>query len=372
MTRKWITSIVVVLVIVVGLAAVRMKRMKEKNAAPLLAQSPPAVQVAPVTQGRVTRTEHVLGVVKGGDEVAVIPRIMGQVLEVPVREGESVRKGQVLARLDPREIQDAVSQAEAGVEAARQAQQTQLEATARDKVLFEAKAISQEQWDRSRTRAAVVKAKLTVAERKLDQARTRLDYTILRSPCDGVVSARLADPGNMALPGRPLLKVVHQGSVRVRASVPPEDLTSLHVGQPVRLTLGKVSVNAKLSRVFPAMGKTHLATFETDLPRPPAGFVSGATVGVDVELESAEGLTVPADALLQGEEQTVIFQVVSSGDKNATVHLVPATVLSRSLNEAVVSADLKAGDQVVIARPSRLMTLTEGAPVIAVSPKTAG
>ena len=364
--------IIVVILIVVGLVAVRMKRMHEKESAPLVTIVPPAVQVAPVAEGRVVHTRHVLGTVIGSDEAAVAPRVMAQVTDVAVREGAAVRKGQLLAQLDPRELQDAVAQAEAGVQAAKEglaaaetAFQAQHDATARDKKLFEAKAISQEQWDRSRAadkamaaRLEAAKAQLEVAGRRLDQAKTRLGYCRLTAPFDGVVAARLADPGDLAVPGKPLLKIVRHSGVRVRADLPPEDFTFLKVGQPLVLVLNDVTVDAKISRVFPAMGRSHLAAFEADLSDAPAGFVSGATVGVDLELRGAEGVRVPADALLEGESGSFVFKV--AGD---TVHPVQVRILARSLDDAVVQGDVAAGDTVITARPSRLMTFTDGVKV---------
>jgi RND family efflux transporter MFP subunit len=262
-----------------------------------------------------------------------------------------------------------VAEAEAEVEAAKEglaaaetARATQRDATARDKRLVEAKAISQEQWDHSRAadaasaaRLEAARAQVEVAVKRLDQARTRLDYCRLTAPVTGVVARRLADPGDLGVPGKPLLEIVRQEKVRVRASVPPENLTDLEVGRPLTLTLGDLSVDAVVSRVFPAMGDSHLAAFEADLTSPPPGFVSGATVGVDVHLSSAEGLTVPGDALLEGERGAWVFKVA-----DGTVHPVRVTVVDRSHDAAVVNGPLSAGEAVIVARPSRLMTFADG------------
>ncbi len=373
---KKLTWIIILILIVAALVMVRMKRAEQRYRAPLVKVVPPAVITAPVTRGKVVHTRHVLGTVIGQDEADVAPRVMAQVLQVTVREGAVVRKGQLLAQLDPREFKDAVDEAQAGVDAAQEnlaAAKTAYAArhatTARDKTLFEAKAISQEQWDNSRAadaaaaaRLAAAKAQLEVAKKHLDQMKTRLGYCAIRAPFDGLISRRLADPGDLGVPGKPLLKMVHQTKVRVRAEVPPEDYTALHVGQPVTLTLNDLAIEAKISRVFPAMGTAHLAAFEADLNTPPAGFVSGATVGVDVHLSSAEGLTVPTDALLEGEHGAWVFKVVKD-----TVHPVKVTVEDRSANAAVVRGGVAEGDSVIEARPSRLMTFADGMKVRVVS-----
>ena len=352
-------GILIVVAIVGTLVFVRVKRARERDRAPLVKEVPLAVQTAAVQSGRVVQTRHVLGVVRGGEETAVAPRVMGQVLRVRVREGARVKQGELLVELDDREFQDAVAEAQAALAAAKVAYQAQHDATARDRRLFEVKAIAQEQWDRSQAAEAAAQAQLEVAQRRLDQARTRLSYCRLTAPADGLVAQRLADPGDLAVPGKPVLKLVRQQTVRVRAELPPEDLAGLKVGQPVTLRLDGIRVEAKVSRVFPALSAGHLAAFEADLENPPPGFVSGATVGVDVHLRAAEGLTVPTDALLDGEAGAHVFVV-----RQGIVHPVAVQVRARSPERAAVTGKLQAGDRVVVARPARLMTLAEGMKVV--------
>jgi RND family efflux transporter MFP subunit len=371
--------IILAVVIAAALIAVRVQRMQEKENAPLIADFPVAVDIAKVSRGDVVRTEHVLGTILGSEEVNVAPRVMAQVMEVRVREGDPVLRGAVVALLDARELEDAVAQAEAEVASAKEglaateiSRSAQRDETARDKRLYEAKAISQEQWDRScatdagsAARLETAKAQVEVAVKHLDQARTRLGYCRVTAPIQGLVARRLADPGDLAVPGRPLFQIVSQEKVRVRASVPPEDLPELAVGQPVTLSLGDHTVDASVSRIFPAMSESHLATFEVDLASPPPGFVSGATVGVDVHLSSAEGLTVPAGALLEGEAGAWVFTVV-----DGVVHPAAVRIIDRSLTSAVVAGPLAAGDAVIVARPSRLMTFAEGMKVAVADSKS--
>lgn len=362
----------IVVFVAVGLAAVRMKRVQEKDSAPTVAAVAPAVQVATVREGRVARTRQVLGTVVGADEADVAPRVMAEIVEVRVREGDAVARGQVLARLDARELEDAVAEAETAVETAKEALAAadtalavQRATTARDRVLVEAKAISTEQWDRSRAAEAAATAQheaaqgqVSIAERRLSQARTRLGYAQLTAPFAGVVAARLADPGSLGVPGRPVIRLVRARGVRVRAALPAEDFTALKVGQPVVLDVGPGGLTARVSRVVPAMGEAHLAAFEADLFDPPRALVSGATVGVSVQLAEASGLIVPVDALFTTAAGTFVWRVA-----NGAVHAVKVTVPARSQNEAVVEGALAAGDCVVEAQPSRMMALADGAAV---------
>jgi RND family efflux transporter MFP subunit len=359
MKKKRIIGVVVIIAIVAVLVIVRAKRVRQKEGAPLVKEVPVAVQTARVSEGRVVRTSHVLGTVVGAEETSLAPQVMARVLEVKVREGAVVQAGQLLARLDEREFQDAVTEAEATLAAGEAAYQAQRDTTARDKKLFAVKAIAQEQWDRSQSADAAVSAQLESAKQRLNLARTRLGYCQLVAPANGVVARRLTDPGDLAVPGKPLLQLVSQQSVRVHASLPPEDFAGLHLGQPVTLKTDRTTADATVSRVFPAMGDSHLASFECDVTNPPVGFVSGTTVGVDVQLGSAEGIVVPTDALLESDKGAWVFAV-----DNGVVKPVQVEVLDRSLEQVAIKGGVRAGEAVIVARPSRLMTLADGAKVV--------
>ena len=360
MTRKRMLVIAFGTLAVAGLLVVRHMRVVEKNRAPVLSEPATAVAVAAVRRGTLESADHILGEVYGADEADIASQVSGQVLDVPVREGAYVARGAVVARLDSRELDDAVAAGQADLEAAGAAYDAQVASTARDSVLFQNEAISQEQWEGSQALRAAATARREVARQHLDQARARLGYTVVRAPFTGVVSARLADPGDLAVPGKPLLRMVRQSAVRVRGTIPPELLTTLRRGTPVDLTLGDERVEARVSRVFPAMQGSHLATFEVDLARPTPGYVAGATVGLDLHLQSGAGLLVPLDALLEGDAGTHAFVVDQRGDSPPTLRVVLVTITTRSLDQAVVTGDLQAGDRVVIARPSRLMDLADG------------
>ena len=361
MTRKWVAGLVVG-ALVVGLAAVRVKRAREKAGAPALAQVAAAVEVAPVREGSVTETRHFLGEVSGAEEALVSSRILAPVIGVAVREGDPVRRGQELVRLEAGELDTAVRAAAAGVSSADVAFAAQRDASARDRVLFEAKAISQEDWDRSRSNETAAESRLVAARETLDAARLRRDYAVIAAPFDGVVARREVDPGDLAVPGKALLTLVRKGGVRVRVKLPAEMLSSLTAGRPLSLDAPAGRVEGRVTRVFPAMDASHLATVEAELAVAPAGLVSGATVGVDVPVASAAGWVVPDRALLEGEAGTFVFRV-----SEGRAHPVSVHVASRSREAAVVTGPLQDRDRVIVAQPSRLMTLAEGTPVTIVA-----
>ena len=372
MNARRLAAVVVLVLLVVGLGVVRARRVREKDDAPTIQPAPVVVQTAAVRSGQVQDGRRFLGDVVAGEEAPLAARILSQVLAVDVREGDAVRKGQRLIQLDAREFDDAVASTEAavaaateGVAAAESGYAAQRDATRRDKVLVDAKAISLEAWERSTASEAAAKARLeaaraqlTAARRAADSAATRRGYAVIQAPFAGVVSARHVDPGDLAAPGKPLLTLVRTAGLRVRVKVTPETLAEVAVGRPVRLETPAGAEPVAVARVFPAMDASHLGTFEADLPPSGFGLLAGSTVPVEVPLQAAEGLVVPVRALLEGGGETVVF-TVSAG----AAHVVPVRVTGRSADDAVVTGALHAGDRVVVGLPSRLMQLAEGTPV---------
>ena len=361
--------IIVIVIVVASLGALRMKRSNQKENDPLLTPAIPTVEVSQVRMGQVAWSRSVTGTVVADNEATVAPLIMAQILEIRVREGDSVARGDLLALLDTRELEDALSQAEAGLEgsrsaiaAAQAAWQAQKASTKRDRLLFEAKAISQEQWDHSHTaeisalaRLEATQAEMRIASKRRDQARTRQGYARLTAPFNGRVVNRTADPGDLAIPGKPVLTLVRGDGIQVRAQLPADDLTAITQGLEVRLSLGNASVDSIISRVVPAMDQSRLAVFEVDLQTPPAQFVPGATVSVDLKLRAMEGIVVPTRSLLEGQNGTWVFTV-----EDGTVYPVEVEVLTRSTTHAVVNGEINEEDLVVTALPSRLMLLADG------------
>jgi RND family efflux transporter MFP subunit len=356
-TRRWV-AVLAVAAVVVGLVAVHVKRARERAGTPILSPVAVTVQVATVREGTVTETRHFLGEVSGAEEAALSSRILAPVTSVAVREGDHVRRGQELVRLEAGELENAVQAATAGLSAADVASATQRDATARDRVLFDAKAISHEDWDRSRASEAAAQSRFDAAREALDAARRRRDYAVITAPFDGAVARRDVDPGDLAAPGKPLLTLVRSGGVRVRVKLPAELLLGVAVGRSLTLDAADAPVEAPVTRVFPAMDASHLATVEAELAAPPPGLVSGATVGVDVPVATADGWVVPERALLEGETDAFVFRV-----REGRAHPLSVHVASRSPEAAVVSGPLQDRDQVIVAQPSRLMRLAEGTPV---------
>jgi RND family efflux transporter MFP subunit len=366
MTFKRILGVVLALLVVVGLVAVRAQRASERAHAPRLTARPVTIEVAEVRSGSVESRETFLGEAIARDEAPLAARITSQVVVVAVREGDAVRRGQVLVELDRRELDDAAASSEAAIAAVREARlsaqvsfDAQRQSTARDAVLFQAEAISRDEWERSHAAEAAAHARLEAAQaqvataaKALESADTRRSYATIRAPFDAVVSACSVTAGDLATPGKPLVTVVGMTGVRIRVKLPAERALTLSRESRMAMQGPAGELVVPIARVFPAMDAAHLATVEVD-PPPALRLLPGSTIRVDALRQGANGLVVPRSALLENQAGAYLF--VLAGDR---VRPVLVQVVDRGTDAVTVRGEVRAGDRVATGTPSRLLMLT--------------
>jgi RND family efflux transporter MFP subunit len=362
MTKRVLTiGFAVIVVVVLAMAVVHRKRQLAHLAPP--ANPPTPVSTATVRDGDTGTSVETVALVQSETAATVAAQVPGAILEMRWREGDRVTKGQVMALIDPRTLDDAVQAAEARLAAAQEDYDKQAAIFARDKVLLAGGAIAQQAFDISKAQLAGAQAARVSAEKALGSTRVMRSYASVSAPYAGVVTARLAEPGDLASPGRPLYTLQIPGPVKLLSKLAQDQLAQLRVGDAVTFGSGALTALAKTTRFYPALDAAHLGSVETVLPQAPFDLPPGATVAARYAAASAHGLVVPNEALLQGIETTLVIKV-----ENGTARPVPITVLRRGDDGAVVApraGQLHAGDTVVVGLPSELMALTAGMPLAA-------
>ena len=255
----------------------------ESTAAPSIPQTVEA-RVVESRQQQVPLNLGSTGTVQARESAVVSAQVMGRIQQVLVREGGSVRAGQTLVVLDDAAMRSSVEQAQAGVKAAQSAQavaQTNAalaESTlGRYKQLDAQKSVSPQELDEVSRRAEAAAANLEAVRAQTDAARaqengarTMLNYTRLIAPFAGIVIARMADPGTMAAPGVPLLKIDQAGSLQLDASVDESVIGTVHKGMKVPVSIaGASSANlaGTVAEIVPAADpSSHSFTVKIDLP----------------------------------------------------------------------------------------------------------
>lgn len=370
MNRK--KTIVIALLVVVGAVAVLLLKQKKIANLPKPQMPIPSVQVAPVMQGSLEVTAHYLASIEPLTRSDLSSRISGSILSITKREGDLVRQGELLATIDDRELQDRSVSVNAEVLATRQrlagaqsAYATQKSVYERDLILYRAGAISKEALDRSQATLDSSKATVDAYQESLkglamntSVARTQAGYARITAPFSGIIARRLSEPGDLAVPGKPILTLEKTSSYKVLAQVPQEELNAIKPGSKVVLSNGPQTMVAKVNRIYPSLNKSMLATVEVLTSAAPFALPSSATVGFDVVTKRLEGIIVPDQAVVKSKQGTFVYQV-----KDGVIHIKPVKLLGMGGGKSALEGELAVGEKLAVAQENKLLTLSEGSKV---------
>ena len=261
----------------------------------------PAVEAVPARSGRLPLEERVSGIVRAANQVAIRPEIEARVVEVMVRNGELVHRGQPLLRLEDRTIDERLRQAEAATSEAR-AGFLELEAqVVRTRALAEQELVSPLELETLEAQLDGARARVETAEATLEERRAALRETLVRAPVDGRIGRRDAEVGMLVDPATVLFVLGDLGELIVEVPLTEGMLAYVEEGQTVRIGAAALPgpVEASLDRISPFLEEGSFSTSgEIDLPNPEGRLRPGMFVTVDVLYgESEEATLVPVSAL---------------------------------------------------------------------------
>jgi RND family efflux transporter MFP subunit len=313
------------------------------------------VEVQTVERSTVTETISAVGMVEAWHDVAVSAEASGKVIEVRADEGDAVKKGSVIVRLDDELAALGVAQAEAQVAMARANAAKMKRDLRRAEELFGTKDISESRIEEVRLGAETAEAALQSAEVALKMGRRQLADTQVRSPINGKVAVRRVDVGEMVAPGAPVATVVDLSRVNVRIMVSETEIAKFRVGQKAHLTVAAYPnerFEGKVSKVgLKADFQTRSFSVEIVVARnPDERLKAGMIARAEVEVRTyADVLLIPQDAVLDRSGEKSVYVVGS--DKAAKRSLI----LGRRWDEqVVVERGLNVGDRLVVAGHEKL------------------
>ena len=182
----------------------------------------------------------------------VAPKVAARVLEITVRTGDHVKSGQILARLDQRELQAKLAQARAALVAA-EAQAARAGADARRiKNLFDKEAATRQSWEAAQAAASASSAQTQEARAAITEVESLAGETTLRAPFDGAIVQRHLEPGDMALPGTPVLTLQTSQKMRIEAAIPESCSPTLRLGETLQARVGEIRIEATVEEIAPA------------------------------------------------------------------------------------------------------------------------
>ena len=179
------------------------------------------------------RSVPLTGSLKPFAEAVVKAKIAGELQSLAVREGESVKKGQVLGRIDPTEAEARVAERRADLEGARSQLQLAEKNHATQKALLDRGFISRNAFDSTESGLEVARARVKAAEAALAVTRKALEDTVLAAPMDGIVARRHAEPGERLPVDARVLTIADLSRLEMAAPVPAADIAAVRVGQEV-------------------------------------------------------------------------------------------------------------------------------------------
>jgi RND family efflux transporter MFP subunit len=225
----------------------------DKAAAPERPTLPSDAVVEPVHEIEQPYVEEAIGTLKAASRTQISSRVLAHIKAINVTSGSQVAEGDVLIQLDHRDLQAKRSEAEAAVVAAEAALRRAKSDYERAARLQQSRTISREEFERTREQQEVAAANLNAARQKLEQMDVMLSYTTIRAPKDGVIVDRLAEPGDMARPGEPLLVLYAPGSLRLEVPVMENLRKRISLGDKLRVHIDAYNrdVEATVEEIVP-------------------------------------------------------------------------------------------------------------------------
>lgn len=373
----WVIAIVVLLAL--GLLVARSlnaRRQAGAPAAPAAAASAAGVDLAPtdVVVARpveLVRTLSVSGGLKAVNSAVVKARIPAELKSLTVREGDTVRAGQVIGQLDPAEASLRVQQASQTAQSARAQLDIAQRALDNNRALVEQGFISPTGLETSVANQAAAQASYRAAVAAADLARKSVSDARLVAPIAGIVSQRLAQPGErVPLDGR-IVEIVDLSRIELEAAVAPEDVGAVQVGHEARLQVDGLAepVVGRVARINPSTqaGTRSVMVYIALEPRP--GLRQGLFARGTIELVRRQALAVPLSvvrveqsrpSVLTVEDGVVVQRLVTLGNRGeasfggpreAAVELTDGLAPGTPVLRATVGV-LRAGTPVRLAEPA--------------------
>jgi len=323
---------------------------------------PPEVLFATITQQDVPIGVEAVGQTRGSEEVEIRPRVSGYLQTIDFKEGQPVRKGQLLYEIDSRSFAAQVDQLKGQVQQAKARLQKAQQDVARYTPLVEQKAVSKMELDNAHAAEESAKGAVASAEGALKDAQVNLSYCRITAPTDGVAGISTKSVGNLVGPSDPqaLTTVSKIDPIWVKVSIPEAQYLQLAqkraAGGKTDVTKRPIEMVLADGSVFPHPGSFRAMDARTDattgtvsidisFPNPDRILRAGQFARVRSVSEVLKGaLVIPTRALaeLQGTQRVAL---IGAGD---TIHMKTVKTGTVSGTMTVIAEGLQAGDRVVV------------------------
>jgi len=254
------------------------------------------------------------GTVQADHRITLSTKLMGRITYQPFEEGSYVKKGQVLVRIKSDNLLAQKDQVEANLAQAKANLANVKTNYDRIGALLKEKSATQKEYDDIKTQYQVVQANIKALESKKREINDMLDYAVIKSPMDGYVVRKMAEQGDMAAPGSPLLTVEDIHGLKVRATVPESQIDLFNTGDPVNIQIEAINGKTFTGKVASINPSGDMMSRQFDVKINLTGDAqslksvkSGMFARVVLEKGHQSVISVPATALVSRGQLTGIY-----------------------------------------------------------------
>ncbi len=266
-----------------------------------------SVEITEITTSSISDQVRSYGTIRAQDVVTIIPQVSNRITHIHADLGDTVRQGQMLAKIYDVPFRDALGQAEAQLRQSRASYVRDSTAYQRQLQLFDRGASSSSELENALSAFHSSKAQYESAQAALTQSRENLDNTEIRSPVNGVVLNRMIAEGDLARTGDPAFEVANLVGFETRLFLPMQDWEAVTVGLPVAMRLSnrdEVAANGIISRISPQLNpSTGLGEVVVSLTDAVRSVRQGVLVDSRITLRTNENtVVIPRSAMIEQVE----------------------------------------------------------------------
>ncbi|MFL9864477.1 efflux RND transporter periplasmic adaptor subunit [Paraburkholderia fungorum] len=377
-TRKRVVIAAVIAVVILAVAIGHAIRKRNGAEAASVEAPSSVVEFAPddlttVSRRTLSETLPLTGSLRAVTQAAVKSKVAGSALNVMVREGDPVKTGQILAKIDARDYVARAEQTRGQMAAMAGQLDIAKQTLDNNRVLVERGFISKNAFDTAQSQYQIARANLDAAKAALASSNLSLDDTVVRSPLDGQIASRSVEPGEKVAVDTKLFDVVDLRTLELEAPVPVGEIGRVRIGQPIQIAFDGIDipVQGAITRINPAAqaGSRSIMVY-VQVANPSGtlrvGMFGTGTISVG---NRQDVLVVPAGAIRTDGTRHSVYALVSGKLVEQTVETGATGDADGSTWTEIAGGPLVSGRQIV---KNNLGSLRIGSTVHVVQPAQAG
>ena len=350
------TAVAVAVASLLGVACKRDAPAAQAPAAPVAVQVG-AENIAVVSTQEISTGPLISGTLMAEKDATVRAEASGSLLQVTAAEGQTVRRGQLLARIEDQALGDAYKSAQSAVRSAEQALGVAEREAARTEALVKGGALAERELDITRNAVTAAQAQLEDARSRAASSGKQLGNLTVRAPIDGVVASRPANTGDVVSAGTELYHIIDPRSMRLEAAVPSESLSLVKIGLPVRFEVRGYPgqpFTGRIERISPAADPvTRQVSIFVTIPNTTGRLVAGLFAEGRVAQQSRRALVVPLTAVNTADPKA--SWVLRAVDGKAERVRVTLGLRDEQTERVEITSGVKEGDRLLVG-PAQAIT----------------